>query len=121
MSAVARLHWLSAGMAVTIVLAAGCSPERDARRQIEVGQTQAEVVAALGEPDEVSEFTLPDEPFFGPQEGLVSLVPAGTFVLEWRYISGDDVRYVWFASERGVPREEWQVIGTAVHPVDAVY
>jgi hypothetical protein len=104
-----------------LAVASGCSAERDAASEIQAGQTRDEVVAAVGEPDEVDEVTLPSEPFFGPQEGLASLLPAGTRVEEWRYRSAGEVMYVWFAGGASKPREDWTVIDTAVFPADAVF
>lgn len=115
-----RIPRLGAAIASLIVLAAACAPE-PAPRSIQAGQTRVEVVEALGEPDGIGEFTVSDEPVFGPQEGLMSLVPSGTRVEEWRYVSEGAVRYIWFAGEPGSPREEWRVIDSAVYPADAVY
>ena len=104
-----------------LVFAFGCSAGRDVTREIQAGQTRDEVRAAAGEPDEIIEFTLPYEPFFGPQEGLESILPAGTLVEEWQYRSGGEVIYVWYAGGWEEPREEWTVIDTAAFPADAVY
>lgn len=121
MSAISGRFLMGCGVSALLIVAAGCSAERGASRQIQVGQTRDEVIAAVGEPDEITEFTLPDEPFFGPQEGLASLLAAGTPVEEWHYTSAGEVTYVWFAGRSAEPREAWTVIDTAVFPVDAVY
>lgn len=102
-------------------LAAACSTASDAPEAIQAGQTRDQVRAAAGEPDEIVEFTLPDGPFFGPQEGLVNLVPSGSPIEEWQYRSGDEISYVWFAGPAGEPPEKWTVIDIAVLPADAVY
>jgi hypothetical protein len=104
-----------------VAVTAGCAAEREATRQIQAGQTKEEVTASAGDPDEVKEFILPNEPFFGPQEGLAGLLPAGTLVEEWLYHSQGEVTYVWFVGEETEPREEWKVIDTAIYPDDAVY
>jgi hypothetical protein len=80
-----------------------------------------QVRAVAGEPDETIDFTLPSGPFFGPQEGLANLLPAGTTVEEWQYRTEEIVTYVWFSGEAGDSRETWIVIETASHPAEAVY
>jgi hypothetical protein len=104
---------------VALGIAAGCSS--NVPRQIEIGQTRQEVITAAGKPDAIAEFTIPDEPFFGPQEGLASLLDAGTIVEEWRYNSEGEVTYVWFATKSSIPRKQWTVVNTATMPADAVY
>ena len=104
-----------------LVIAFGCTVKREDIRKIQVGQTKDEVIAIAGDPDEIGEFILPAEPFFGPQEGLSSLLPAGTIVEEWRYKPADEVTYVWFAGEDALPRADWTVIDSAAYPADAVY
>jgi hypothetical protein len=89
--------------------------------EIQIGQTRDEVIAVVGDPDEITTFTIPDEPFFGPQESLTNLLEAGTLVEEWRYAFTKEVTYVWFATKSSEPREEWKVIDTATVPADAVY
>lgn len=107
---------------LTLLLAAsGCSAGHQRLQDIEVGQTRGEVIAAAGEPDQISQFTVPDEPFFGPQEGLAGLLPPCTFVEEWQYVSGEDVTYVWFAGPSAEEQEAWTVIDTAVYPIDAIF
>jgi len=104
-----------------VAVTAGCAAEREATRQIQAGQTKEEVTASAGDPDEIKEFILPNEQFFGPQEGLASLLPAGTLVEEWLYHSQGEVTYVWFAGGEREPREKWRVIDTAVYPDGVVY
>jgi hypothetical protein len=48
----------------------------------------------MGEPDHIQEFILPAEPFFGPQEALVNLVPAETLIEEWQYEIEDELLYI---------------------------
>jgi hypothetical protein len=102
-----------------LVLAPACAP--DPAGVIIPGQTRAEVREAAGEPDEVQVFTLPAEPFFGPQEGLANLLPAGTLVEEWQYLTEDEVTYVWFTGVVTDSQAVWTVVDTATHPADAVY
>ena len=102
-----------------ILFTTACAPA--STTEILPGQTMAQVRAAAGEPDENQEFTLPSEPFFGPQERLANLLPAGTQVEEWRYLIEDEVTYVWFAGETGASRETWTVVDTATYPADVVW
>ena len=101
------------------LLITACAPALSA--EIIPGQAMAEVRAAAGDPDETQTFTLPSEPFFGPQEGLANLLPAGTQVEEWQYLHGDEVTYVWFAGEAGALPETWTVVDTATYPADVVW
>ena len=114
-----KIILIALGVSILIVIAAGCS--NDASRQIQIGQTRDEVIAAVGEPDEIMEFTVPNEPYFGPQEGLAGILASGTLVEEWRYVAEEEVTYVWFAAKSSEPHEQWKVIGTATYPANAVY
>jgi hypothetical protein len=69
----------------------------------------------------MSEFSLPDEPFFGPQESLTGLIPAGSIVDEWRYLENGQVQYVWFSGDTPENRNEWRVIALASYPEGAVF
>ena len=91
--------------------------------EIEVGEglTRQEVLDVLGDPDEVQEFRVPDQPFFGPQEILTSLVPASSTVEEWVYWLDGELTYVWFSGEEDQGRDRWTVVATATYPEDAVF
>lgn len=106
---------------LTLILTEGCSVDRAAVGQLEVGQTKDEVMAALGEPDGIMEFELPDQPFFGPQEALTSSLDPGTPVEEWHYTSRTEVTYVWFAGRSAEAQDLWTVVGTATYPADVVF
>lgn len=110
-----------AAIILVLFIITGCSPSTLSPAEIEVGSTKGEVIALLGDPDQSQEFILPDEPFFGPQESLVNLVPAGTVIEEWVYELGEDVLYIWFTGEGGNSGEDWLVLDIAKHPKDAVY
>lgn len=120
-SATSRRAFIGCQTLVVLLVAVSCSMERDAVREVQPGQTRAEVRATAGDPDEIIEFTIPTEPFFGPQEGLASLLPAGTRVEEWQYQNLGEVIYIWFAGGAADSREDWRVIETAVFPADAVF
>jgi hypothetical protein len=124
MMTVRRLsHSLYAPLILFLLAAAlvSCAPSPPPPPQISSGSSKAEVIAAYGEPDEIQDFILPAEPFFGPQEGLADLVPPGTVLEEWVYEIDDQVLYVWFTGEPGEPREDWLVLEKGQYPKDAVY
>jgi len=73
-----------------------------------------------GEPDRTQEFTIPDEPFLGPQEGLIDFAPPGTVVEEWVYEIGDDELYIWFTRDDETS-ENWTVLDLGRYPKGAVY
>ena len=110
-----------AGIMLCSVFLFGCSWVSTPAPDISKGSSKDEVVASLGEPDEIQDFILPDQPFFGPQESLANLVPAGSTIEEWVYVIGDEVIYVWFTGEIGDDRETWLVIEIGRYPKDAVY
>lgn len=85
------------------------------------GLSKDEVLESLGEPDQIQDFVLPEGPFFGPQEGLINLLPAGTVVEEWVYGIGDEVTFVWFSGTNGDVREDWRVIDVGTFPKGAVF
>lgn len=99
----------------------GCFSTSSSPDEVEIGFSRDEVIEVMGEPSTIQDFVLPDEPFFGPQEGLERLIPPGTVVEEWIYELDEEVMYIWFASESGLPREEWLVIEIGVYPVGAVF
>ena len=88
---------------------------------ISIGSSQAEVKAQLGEPERVQEFELPDPPFFGPQEILTDLIPAGTKVEEWVYLEDEEELYIWFVGAEGEKKDHWKVIETGRFPAGAIY
>ena len=103
------------------LLMAGCSPGEKAPPSFQVGSTQGEIFEVMGAPDQSQQFIIPDEPFFGPQEELVEVLPAGTEVEEWQYASGDQVLYIWFIGDNDQPRNQWVVISHASYPSGAIY
>jgi hypothetical protein len=108
-------------MSILAVVLVACSVTSSPPSEVGKGSSKGEVIASLGEPDQTQEFVLPDEPFFGPQESLVNLVPPGTAIEEWVYELGDEVLYVWFTGQVDEPLENWVVLDTARYPKDAVY
>jgi hypothetical protein len=116
-----RLPSVHAATFIIAVLLIACSPTSVPPPEIGKGSSKEDIIASLGEPDQTQDFILPDEPFFGPQESLVNLVPAGTVIEEWVYEIGDEVLYVWFTGEDDDLREDWRVLVTARYPKDAVY
>lgn len=119
-SRVKRLGLLAVLGAAVLLVTASCASIRRPPATVQVGQSREAVIQTLGEPDEIRDFAVPDAPFFGPQERLQELLPPGSPVEEWRYASGDDVRYIWFSGNPG-SRDEWRVVDSAVYPADAVY
>ena len=108
-------------LAISTMLIAGCLRAQSPQVELEVGFTHQEVRDALGEPDETQEFVVPDGPFFGPQETLSGLVPAGSLVEEWRYELNDEVRYVWFYGDPAAGKDARKLIATTIVPRDAIY
>lgn len=108
-------------LASAALLMAGCSRPQTPPVEVEAGLTLEEVRDALGEPDEIQEFVMPDGPFFGPQEALSGLVPAGSLIEEWRYELDDEVRFVWFYEDPASGQEGRRLVATIIVPKDAIY
>ena len=51
-----------------------CSLAATPALEVTNGSSKEDVIALYGEPVRTQEFIIPDEPFFGPQEGLIDLV-----------------------------------------------
>ena len=105
---------------ILLLSLAACTNVEARLAQVQPGMSRQEVRDLLGEPDQAYVSTLPEGYFFGPQEGLVDLIPAGGGYEEWIYQVGDDDFYVWFSGE-GNAMERWTVIRTARYPRDAVW
>ena len=102
------------------ILLCACSNREANLAQVRPGLSKPEERDLLGEPDTARVATLPEGYFFGPQEGLLDLLPAGGSYEEWIYQVGEDDLYVWFAGEQN-SMENWLVILTARFPRDAVF
>ncbi len=110
-----------AGIIVLITFSVGCSPAIAPLTEITQGSPKEDVIGLYGESDRTQEFIIPDEPFFGPQEGLIDLVPPGTLIEEWVYEIGDEELYIWFTGEDNEARENWLVLDLGRYPKGAVY
>jgi len=104
-----------------VVILVACSPISTPPVEVTRGSLKEEVIALYGEPDRAQEFIIPDEPFFGPQESLIDLVPPGTLIEEWVYVIGDEELYIWFTGENDEARENWLVLDLGRYPTGAVY
>jgi hypothetical protein len=119
-----RLFWLKstiAGFILLMHLVVSCSPATIPPSEITPGSSKDNVITMYGEPDRTQEFIIPNEPIFGPQEGLVNLVPPGTTIEEWVYEIGDEELYIWFTGDNDAAREKWLVLDLGRYPKDAVY
>ena len=105
-------------IALTLV---ACSPDSTPLPDIIAGASKDDVIAAHGTPHQVRDFILPDEPFFGPQESLINLVPSGSLIEEWLYEIEDDHLYIWFSGEQNGLRKDWLVLAKVRVPHDAIY
>jgi hypothetical protein len=103
------------------VLLGACHARDGGSVAVDTGSMRADVRARWGEPERVREFKLPEGHFFGPQESLTGLIPAGTLVEEWVYRAGKEEMYVWFAGAEGEAKDQWRVIETGRYPAGAVY
>ena len=115
-----HLNIFRIGVLFLMVSLLGCSPASKPPSEIIPGSSKKDVTAIYGEPDRTQEFTIPGEPFFGPQEDLIDLVPPGTMVEEWVYEIGEEELYIWFTGDDEA-REKWLVLDLGRYPKGAVY
>jgi hypothetical protein len=106
---------------LVLVILDACRVQPPQAATVSPGATPAQVRTLLGEPTRLQNFLLPEAPFFGPQESLTNLIPAGTPVEEWVYVQGNEELYVWFVCTQGSSEGECTVIESARYPVGAVY
>ena len=116
-----RTYLCRTALFVLVLCLFGCTLVSRPLSEPVVGSTKDNVLASMGEPDQIQDFILPDPPYYGPQEGLINLVPAGTLIEEWTYIIGDDILYVWFSGENDVARDNWLILHVAKFPKGAVF
>jgi hypothetical protein len=109
------------GLILFMAFIAGCSLTSNSPSEITQGSSKEDVLTLYGEPDRTQEFIIPDEPFFGPQEGLINLAPPGTVVEEWVYEIGEEELYIWFTGDSNEAREDWLVLDLGRYPKEAVY
>ena len=93
----------------------------DSFNLMEVGASRTQIITCLLDPVETQTFVLPSEPFFGPGEGLVSILEPGTPVEEWIFQDEDTNYYIWFASDSGEEKEDWRLVDKASYPIGVVF
>ncbi|MFH1201306.1 MAG: hypothetical protein V1674_00230 [Candidatus Omnitrophota bacterium] len=89
--------------------------------QIKNGMSREQVISQLGQPFEKRIHTLPAGPFWGPQEGLASILKPGAKFEEWGYQKDGTTYLIWFGSLEVKPEAEWKVIGKTLFPTGAVF
>jgi len=88
---------------------------------VQLGMPRNLVLNELGGADEVSDFVMPEDGFFGPQEALSGLIEPGASVEQWVYYQDDEVTYAWFSGPPGSDRGGWTLVAWTTVPLDAVY
>ena len=86
--------------------------------RIEDGMSREQVRERMAVPETRRDATLPEGPFWGPQEGLEKVIPPQTSFEEWVYTNATHVFLVWFWSTNEGPRDTWTVIGRTRHEHD---
>jgi hypothetical protein len=109
------------GLILISFIVISCSPASTPPAEVVQGSSKEDVIAFYGKPDRAQDLVIPEEPFFGPQEGLANLVPPGTVIEEWVYEIGDEELYIWFTGDNDVAREDWRVLDLGRYPKGAVY
>ena len=107
-----------------ILIVAGCQSATFAENfeSIEPGLSHQEVSSLLGNPAAIEQIRLPEGAFFGPTEGLESLIKPGSPFEQWIYHHEGQDYYIWFApTGENQPAEEWRVIAKANYPEGAVF
>jgi len=100
----------------------GCNPSFDQRyAKVQHGLSRDQVTKLLGDPYLKKEGSVPDRPYWGPQEGLLSIIGPNASYEEWQYQVKDHNYFIWFSSTDGKPKELWIVIKNANYPKGAVF
>ncbi len=89
--------------------------------KVQRGLSRLEVEKLVGEPNATRNDVVPDRPYWGPTEGLASVIGNHAPYEEWQYKDSQYDYYIWFSTTEGKPKEEWVVIGKAKYPQGAVF
>ncbi len=100
----------------------GCNPSFDQRySKVQPGFSRDQVTKLLGAPYLKREGSVPDRPYWGPQEGLLSIIGPNALYEEWQYQVQDHNYLIWFSSTDEKPTAQWVVINKGNYPKGAVF
>ena len=110
------------GLLLLALVLASCNPSFDERYfGVQLGYSREQVKRLLGESTLKRDAAVPNLPYWGPQEGLLSAIGPNVPYEEWQYHVGDFEYYIWFSSTEGKPKEKWVVVDKAKIPKGAVF
>ena len=89
--------------------------------EVSVSDTREHVRELLGEPEGRERSHIPSGHYWGPTEGLASILQPGAPYEQWQWSDERDTYLVWFASNSEQPPEEWLVVAKARYPTGAVF
>lgn len=93
----------------------------DAYNQISSGMTRTEIRKRLGDPADIRVNSLPEGPFWGPQEGIdPNKLNSLRRYEEWRYEHENTIYLIWFG-DTVREKSDWGVIGKTSYPKEAVF
>ena len=89
--------------------------------KVQRGLSRLEVKKLIGEPNATRSDIVPDRPYWGPTEGIASVIGNNAPYEEWQYKDSQYDYYIWFSTTEDKPKKEWVVIGKAKYPQGAVF
>ncbi len=93
----------------------------DTFREVRIADTREGILALLGEPEVQERSQVPNGPYWGPTEGLLSILGHGAPYEQWKWFDESNTYYVWFSSKSQRPPEQWLVVAKGHHPTGAVF
>lgn len=89
--------------------------------EVRVSETREHVRELLGEPDGLERSHVPEGIFWGPTEGLSSILGPGVPYEQWQWTDETYTYNVWFASKNQEPPEKWLVVSKGRYPTGAIF
>ncbi len=90
-------------------------------RVVENDMSRQDIEYILGEPEKVIHEIVPEQPFYGPQEILISVLKPSDPYEEWIYTDNEKIYLVWFGSSSDESKDKWKVVATFSYPKDVVF
>ena len=88
---------------------------------IQTGMSRQNIKSIMGKPERADAGVVPQSPFFGPQEALLSVLKPGASFEEWQYTDAENIYLIWFGSINDEPQDKWGVVTKFGYPKGAVF
>ena len=98
-----------------------CSSFDENFYKVQTGHSRDQVRLLLGDPNLRIDGIVRQKDYWGPQEGLESIIGTGMPYEEWQYKNNKYDYYIWFSSTTRKPKSNWLVIDKAKYPEGALF